>query len=127
MASEAVVLQTFRQRIAAHMAGKGTLAPAKYMVFGDGGHNADGSVKPVSDTQTALNHEVLRKELTSVKQEDLLSFTARSAVDKNELVGTVLSEYGIADSNGDLIGIKTFPPKVIGQDESYEMYLRLRF
>ena len=117
MASEAVILTTFRQKIAAHMAGNGTLAPAKYIAFGDGGHKKDGSVVPVSEEQAGLNHEVLRKELSYVTQDDPLSFTGKGAIDKNELLATVLSEAGLVGADDDFIALKTFPPKVIGSDD----------
>lgn len=126
MATEAVVLTKFRQKIAAFMAGTGTLAPAKYIVFGDGGHNSDGTVKPVSEVQDGLRHEILRKEMTSAYQDDLLSFTVKGDIDKNELVGSVISEVGIADAEGDIIGVKNYPPKVIGADERYGMLVRVR-
>ena len=127
MASDGVMLTQFRKKIAAHMAGTGTLAPAKYVAFGDGGHNSDGSVVAVSEQQTGLNHEVLRKELSSIKQEDLLSFTGKGAIEKEELVGIALSEAAIIDADGDCIAVKNFPPKVIGSDERYELAIRVRF
>lgn len=127
MAGDGVMLTQFRRKIAAHMAGSGVLSPAKYVAFGDGGHNADGSVVSVSEQQTGLNHEVLRKELSAIKQEDLLSFTGKGAIEKEELVGVALSEAALIDSDGDCIAVKTFPPKVIGSDERYEIAIRVRF
>jgi hypothetical protein len=46
MAAEAVLLKSFRERIAAHMAGNGTLYPIKYIAYGDGGHNSN--LQPIS-------------------------------------------------------------------------------
>lgn len=128
MATDAVLTTYFRERIAAHMAGKSTLAPLKYMAFGDGGHDP-ATMEPLSpsENQTALNHEVLRKELSLIKQEDSLSVTGKGAIEASELVGTYLSEAALVDSEGQLIGIKCFAPKIKEGDERYDIYVKVRF
>lgn len=125
--ADAVLVDTFRQRIAAHMAGKGTLAPIGYMAFGDGGHNDDLSAKPPSAEATGLANELLRKPIDVVFQEDLFSVTGRGSVDTDELVGVSLSEAALIDTEGNVIGIKNFSPKVKENDESYDVSIRLRF
>lgn len=127
MATEAVILTQYRKKIAAHMAGKGTLHKIKYMAFGDGGHTPENEAVPPSEEQTALKHEVLRKELVNVRQEDDFSVTGKGAIEPHELVGTSLSEAALIDENGDLVGIKTFAPKTKEEDERYEVSIKLRF
>lgn len=128
MATDAVLTTYFREQIAAHMAGKSTLAPLKYMAFGDGGHDP-ATMEPLSpsENQTSLNHEVLRKELTLIKQEDSLSVTGKGSIESSELVGTYLSEAALIDSDGKIIGVKNFAPKIKENDERYDIYVKVRF
>lgn len=127
MAAEAVLLKSFRERIAAHMAGNGALYPIKYIAYGDGGHNSN--LQPISPSEdaTALQHEVLRKEVAAVRQDDSLSVTGKGTIENNELIGTQLSEAALVDSQGNLIGIKTFAPKVKEADERYQIEIKVRF
>lgn len=126
--AEAVVVNGFRKRLAAYMAGKeDTLKPIGYMVFGDGGHNADLTPKTPSADATALANEVLRKPIASIVQEDELSVTGACTVEQNEIIGTALSEAGLLDTAGNLIGYKNFAPKVKESDERYDISVKLRF
>lgn len=125
--AEAIVVNAYRQRIAARMAGGAQLAPIAYMAFGDGGHNADLTPRPPSSSATALNHEILRKPLAAITQEDLYSVTGKGAVEANEVVGAGISEAALIDSNGQLVGLKTFAPKFKENDERYEISIKLRF
>lgn len=126
MAAEAVVLTGFREKIAAHLAGKGTLKPVKYMAFGDGGHKPDGSVIPPSENQKALKHQVLKKELSYIKQEDVLSVTGAGVIEKAECVGVALSEAALLDADGELVAVKNFAPKIKESDERYECVIKVR-
>jgi phage-related tail fiber protein len=125
--AEAVVINAYRQRVAARMAGGAQLAQIAYMAFGDGGHNADLTPKPPSSSATKLFHEILRKPLASILQEDLYSVTGKGAVEANEIVGAGVSEAGLFDADGKLIGLKTFSPKFKEPDERYEINIKLRF
>ncbi len=125
--AEAVVVNTYRQRIAARMAGGASLAHIVYMAIGDGGHNADMTPKAPSANATSLNHEILRKPLAAITQEDLYSVTGKGTVEANEIVGASISEAALIDSNGQLVGLKTFAPKHKESDERYEISIKLRF
>jgi len=125
--AEAVTVNAYRQRLAAHMAGGAPLAPIAYMAFGDGGHNPDMTPKPPSQTATALYHEVLRKPLASITQEDVFSATGKGMVEANEIIGAAVSEAALIDANGNIVGIKTFAPKHKEADERYEISIKLRF
>jgi phage-related tail fiber protein len=125
--AEAITVDSYRQRIAARMANGANLAHAAYMAFGDGGHNADLTPKTPSRAATSLAHEVLRKPLLSLTQEDLFSVTGKGVIEAGELVGVRISEAAILDSNGELIGIKNFAPKLKESDEKYEISIKLRF
>lgn len=126
--ASAVLLDSFRARLAAYMAGKGQLKPLAAMAFGDGGHNRDDltAIQP-SESQTALNHEVMRKPLASITNETEFSVTGRGTIESNELQGVQLSEAALLDTDGNLIAIKNFAPKVKELDERYQIEIEARF
>lgn len=125
--AEAITVNAYRARLAKAMAGGPPIAQAAYMAFGDGGHNADLSAKVPSRDQEALNHEVLRSPLIDVSQEDSYSVTGRGLIEAADLVGIAISEAALIGSDGEIIGIKNFAPKVKESDERYEVSIKLRF
>ena len=125
--AEAVVFDSYRKRLAACMAGGPSVAPIAFMAFGDGGHNADGTPKAPSSSAAGLTHEVLRKPLSTLTQEDLFSVTGKGAIEASELVGVGLSEAALIDTDGKFVGMKTFGLKFKESDERYEISIKLRF
>ncbi|MGL5947916.1 MAG: phage tail protein [Aeromonas sp.] len=126
--AEAVVLQAYRRRMAAHAAGGEPCAPIAFMAFGDGGHDPQSQVVlPPSELQEALNHELLRKPLSYIAQEDLLSVTGRGEMAGNELIGAAISEVALVDADGNLLAVKNFAPKIKEADERYEISIKMRF
>lgn len=125
--AEAITVNRYRRRLAATMAGKDTLKKIAFMAFGDGGHKSDLSAKTPDPEQTSLNHELLRKPLAALVQEDGFSATGRGMIEYDELVGYAISEAALIDEDGELVGIKNFAPKVKESDERYETSIKLRF
>jgi phage-related tail fiber protein len=125
--SEATTTNDFRQRLARHFRDGTSLLQATQMAFGDGGHNADGTPKSADPEQTALRNEVLRKDLDAITQEDLYSVTGTGTILKAELNGTHISEAGLLDSSGNLLGFKNYAPKIKEDDETYEVNIKLKF
>lgn len=128
--SEPVTTNLFRRKLARFFKDGGTslgLAKFAYMGFGDGGHNPDGTAKPADPGRTTLQHELLRKSVYSVVQEDDYSCTGSGMLEKAELVGDVVSEAGIFDVSGNLLGYKNFRPKYKESDEAYEVSIKLKF
>ena len=82
----------------------------KYMVWGDGLSSSGNPYTPDED-QTELKHELLRKECSVVYKETEYSWTYYAYIGDDELVGNSISEVGLADSDGMLICVKTFPKK----------------
>ena len=97
------------------------------MAFGDGGHNTDLTPKAMDPARTTLYHERLRKELSNVTQEDPMSVTGTGRLEKDELVGARISEVGLLDESGYLIGYRCFSPKIKDTDETYEVEIKIRF
>lgn len=125
--SEATTTNSFRQRLARHHYDGTVLPQVAQMAFGDGGHNPDDSPKTPNAAQTALVHEVLRKNLSAITQEDLYSVTGTGLVAEAELVGTHISEAGLLDASGNLLGFRNFAPKIKEADEEYEIKIKLKF
>jgi len=125
--SEATTTNGFRQRLAKFHYDGTALSQIHAMAFGDGGHNPDGTPKTPNSAQTALVHEVLRKDLSVIVQEDTYSVTGTGIVAEAELVGTHISEAGLLDASGNLLGFRNFAPKIKEADEEYEIKIKLKF
>ncbi len=124
--SEAVTTNNFRQRIASHMFSGATLPQVTHVAFGDGGHTGNVA-KPMDVTRTTLVHELLRKPVVNLIQEDIYSVTGTGEVAANELIGVSVSEAALLDSAGNMLGYKNFAPKVKEADEVYDIRIKLKF
>ena len=125
--AEAITVDAYRKRLAKHMADNTALPPIAFMAFGDAGHNADLTPKPPSAAALGLAHEILRKPLAAITQEDAFSTTGKGVIEASELVGARISEAALIDANGQLVGLKNFAPKLKESDERYEISIKLRF
>lgn len=125
--AEAIVVDAFRRRLAARMAGGAAVPAIAFMAFGTGGHDANNQPIAPSASATALRREVLRKPLAAITQEDLFSCTGKGSIEAGEAVGQAISEAALVDANGQIVGIKTFAPKFKEGDERYEISVKLRF
>lgn len=126
--SEAVTVDGHRRRIAAHMAGDGALKRIAYIAFGDGGHHPENNTpKPAGVEAESLYHEVQRKPVEAVVQDDIYSATGKGILVASGFPSNVVSEAGLFDEDGNLICWETFPPKFIGRGESYGVNLKLRY
>lgn len=125
--AEAIVTTQFRQRLAKRFCDNSALPRLGFMAFGDGGHTADGTAKTPSPSRTSLAHELVRKPLMELYQEDCLSVTAAGRLEESELPGFWISEAGVFDESGYLVGYKFFAPKVKEADETYIVRIKLRF
>lgn len=126
--AEAITTNSYRRKLALAMADGTQLAPMTHMAFGDGGHHPTtlDALAPSAE-QTTLNHELLRKPLALVAQEDEFSVTGRGVIAHAELIGYAISEAALIDEDGVIIGIKNFSPKFKDSDEEYETNVKLRF
>lgn len=126
--AEAITTNSYRRKLARVMAGDGALAPITHMAFGDGGHDPSTLTAVAPDPeQTALRHELLRKPLSLVIQEDEFSVTGRGIIERDELAGYAVSEAALIDADGVIVGLKNYAPKFKESDEQYETDVKLRF
>lgn len=124
---EAVVADSYRRRVAACMAGTGALKPIAFIAYGDGGHKPDNSAKSANSGATSLYHEVKRRPVTALVQEDPYSATGKGIVESDDLAAGVLSEAALLDTDGNLVCWKTFAPKYLENGETYGVNLKMRF
>ena len=89
----------------------------KYMVWGDGLASNGSAYTPTYD-QTELKHEILRKEISYHYNDGLDTMVYVGFIDYDELVGSYVSEFGLADADGELVCIKTFEKKFHMNDRS---------
>ena len=95
-----------------------TLPPITHVVLGNGGLNEDGTVRTPDARQTALVNELARYQVGTPQYP--IPTTARYVVTvpEDELVGEVITEAALADSEGNLCAIRNMLPK--GKDDGVE-------
>ena len=116
--TNAIITILGKQKLVKARAGDTTLATITGMAFGDGGVDGEGNVLTPLASQSALNNELLRKQITS--HTFIADTTERyvCTLTSAELAGKMISEIGLYDSAGDLVCIKNFLPK--GKDSGIE-------
>ena len=91
--AEGVVVKSFRQKIADHLAGTGQIGELKYMAFGDGGHNSDLTPNTPNETANGLTNELISIELREVVQTDgPLSVIGQDVLETIDCVTKFISE-----------------------------------
>lgn len=122
---EAITTSGLRTRMAQFFKTGSGLSQISKIAFGDGGY-ANGKIVAPDAEQTSLNNELLRKNITVLNEDDY-SVTGIGILQKNELVEASISEAGLLDDAGNLLGLKNFSPKIKDDDESYEIRIKLKF
>lgn len=110
-----------KRKIIAARAGRITLPPIDGMAFGDGGVDSDGNVLEHSKDDTELFHEVLRKKIYDYSRAinfDLNLCEYSCTLTTTELNGVKISEIGIYDTEGDIIAMQSFVPKIKDSTET---------
>ena len=79
----------------------------------------DGATEAPSATDNALQHELLRKDITSVEKISTTCFRYRCELGVNELADQTINETALIDADGDLVVIRRTPNKIKGGDEIF--------
>lgn len=95
-----------------------TLPPVTHVVLGGGGLDEDGNVLVPDAGQTALNQELGRFAVDAPAYPCDTTARYTVTIPEDELVGAVISEAALADSEGNLCAIRNMLPK--GKDEGVE-------
>ena len=113
-----VITKTARRKLVRARAGDMTLPAIVGMAFGDGGVDGNDDVIPPSEDQTALNHELIRKAASAHTYPEQTTCRYECTLTESELAGKYISEIGLYDRAGDIVGIKNFTKK--GKDGDME-------
>ena len=108
-------------------AGKtGTIAKITQIAVGNGGVDAQGNIRIVTDVDTKLKSELLRKAYADCRTASDTSLIYDIKLEPDELVGENISEILLIDADGDPVAFMTFLPKgkdyvemVISIEDSY--------
>lgn len=98
------------KRLKAYKGTISALPKITHVAVGDGGKEADGSLKNPDASRTSLYNEITR---VTVSFEDINKFTAKfigvlNSGTTTALVGKDINEMALVDSEGTLITIETF-------------------
>lgn len=85
------------------------------MAFGSGGANGNDIIAPNIDA-TALNNELLRKSVETITQVSSMAYKYKCTLTSTDIPGASISEIALYDSEGDLVCIRHFLPKVKDAD-----------
>ena len=108
-----------RGKMADARAVKKQLPPIAKIAFGDGGVDSSGAVITPLPTSTALNHELMRADITTVEKISQTSYRYGYTIAEGGLGGKSVSEVALIDEEGDLASIETFKPKADDLDSTY--------
>ncbi len=113
-----IITKKAREKLVKARAGAAALPKITGMAFGNGGTEADGTVKPPADTQEELYNELLRKEISGYTFPEDTVCRYECTLTEAELAGEEISEVGLYDEDGDIVCMKTFMRK--GKDDDVE-------
>lgn len=110
-----------REKFAKAHAGVAALPVIAQIAFGDGGHDALGEPIPPTEDLVATPGEFIKKNIESVELPNTTTIRVLGALDFSEGIGKQVSAVGLYDSEGDLVGVKTFAPKAKDTDTRIEI------
>lgn len=118
-----VITKKARKKMLKARAGDLTLPTIVGMAFGSGGcDDAGNPVAPTEDQET-LKKEILRKPVSGHSYLSDTECRYTCTLTEEEAAGQFISEIGLYDSDGDIVGIKTLMKK--GKDDDSEMTFTL--
>lgn len=120
--ADAVVTLTARSKMLKARAGITPLPKIVGVAFGDGGVDESGSIIVPDNSQTVLNHELIRKPIDRYTLLSDLKCRYECTLEE-ELTGKYISEAALYDEEGDLAAIKNFLPK--GKDSDLAMTIQM--
>lgn len=109
-----------RKKMIEARAGVAALPPIVQIALGDGGVNENGEVLEPAET---LNHELIRRNVDSITKLTDTSYRFSLNLTETELVDVAITEMGLVDSDGDIVSIKNFKPKI--KDDGMEMTFQM--
>ena len=98
----------------------GTIAKITQIAVGSGGVDSSGNPRVVSDADTQLVKELLRKSYHACRTGLETSRIYDIKLEPDELVGEYISEIMLIDEDGDPVAFMTFLPK--GKDDEETIF-----
>ena len=119
MTQNQIITVTARKNMVRARAGEIQLPKIVGFVFGDGGVDESGNIIPLSETDSTLGNELLRKKYDGYTMVSDTECKYECTLTEEELAGKEISEIGMYDANGDIVNIKRFSAK--GKDADLAM------
>ena len=116
MAAKNVITKKRRLKMAEASHATGQIAKISHIALGSGGVTADGKVIEPLAENVQLNNEIIRKTYASSKKVSDTVYAYTIKLEKDELVGSFISELALIDEDGDVAAFSNFLPK--GKDEN---------
>lgn len=109
------VITKIRRKKMAEAGKTGTIAKITQIAVGNGGVDEQGNIRIVTDVDTKLKSELLRKAYSDCRVLADTSYIYDIKLEPDELVGEYISEIMLIDADGDPVAFMTFLSK--GKDD----------
>lgn len=113
---DGIITRIAKKKMAEARNGRIQLPPIQKIAIGDGGISDEGNLFIPNEDAAGLNNELLRRDYDTAVQLSETSFRYRIDLKDSELKGKSVSEIALIDSEGDILSMKTFQPKLIEED-----------
>ncbi len=111
MAANSVITKIRRKKMAEASHTTGSIARISHIALGSGGVTEDGAVITPLAENVQLNNEIVRKPCTLSQKVSDTAYAYSIRLEKNELVGSYISEMALIDEDGDVAAFSNFLSK----------------
>jgi len=123
----AIMTNAHRVKLSRFMIDGLSLKRAAYVVFGDGGNDANNKATLPDAGSIKLNNELLRKNIASSYFDNAFSCSFVASIEKTELNGKLISEIGVLDTDGELIALQHIDAVPKDNTKRFELTIKLLF
>lgn len=117
--AKGILTDIAKEKICKAHAGDITLPQITHIAFGDGGIDESGNEIEPTGKENGLKSELARYEIEKHTYPSKTTCRYTRKLLKIDLVNKSISEFGLYDSEGDLVVYKAFLPKSKGEDEEF--------
>lgn len=119
MADTIMATKAYRTKVAAAAASGGTLPAAQKIAFGTGTSSS-------APDDTELESEVHRQDLEDASADETLLICS-GTLDGEDSGDNKITEVGVFDADGDLMGRRVFKPKELEKESSLKFTLEFQY
>lgn len=113
---DGIITRIAKKKMAEARNGRIQLPPIQKIAIGDGGIDEEGNLFVPKEDTASLNNELMRRDYDTAVKLSETSFRYRIDLKDSELKGKSVSEIALIDTEGDMLSMKTFQPKLIEDD-----------